>query len=128
MDSILLLLESPAFIAFTTGIAIKGLEKAGEGISEGAIKWFSKIFIKNGKPKNNLQRYIDNYEDLENKKALQTIIENAIEDAPEDKKYFDEFLSTFMENKINIRNSKNINVGNINTHGGNFRIGDNYGE
>ncbi|MCD9617904.1 hypothetical protein [Chryseobacterium gleum] len=128
MESILFLLQSPAFIAFATGLGLKGIEKSGELISEGAVTWFSNLFIKNGEPKNNFQRYLDAPDNEANQNMMQAIIENSIEDNPESKQYLEEFFKTFSENKLIIKDSKNVNTGNVNTGGGDFSIGDTYGK
>ena len=128
MESILFLLQSPAFIAFATGLGLKGIEKGGELVSEGAVNWFSNLFIKNGVPKNTFQRYLDAPDDHVNQNGIQAIIENSIEDNPEFKKYLEEFFSMLPDNKSIIKDSKNVNTGNVNTGGGDFSIGDTYGK
>lgn len=128
MESILFLLQSPAFISFATGLGLKGIEKSGELISEGAANWFTNLFLKNGMPKNTFQRYLDVPNDQMNQNRMQTIIENSIEDNPELEKYLDEFVSKFSHNKTTIKDSKNVNTGNVNTEGGDFSIGDTYGQ
>lgn len=128
MESISFLLQSPAFVAFATGLGLKGIEKSGELISEGAVNWFANLFMKNGVPKNTFQRYLDVPEDQINQNGMQTIIENSIEDDPESKKYLEELFTTFSDNKTIIKDSKNVNIGNVNTGGGDFSIGDTYGK
>ncbi len=128
MESIYLLLQSPAFIAFATGLGLKGIEKGGEMISEGALNWFTDLFVKNGKPKSHFQKYIEAPKHLEHQNALRVIIENSIDDDPESEKFLKEFYIAFSNSKTEVKKSKNINFGNVSTNGGNFRLGDNYGE
>ncbi|MBL7772243.1 MAG: hypothetical protein JNM95_05265 [Chitinophagaceae bacterium] len=117
-----------AAITLLTTLATKGLEKAfetgGEKISEGAINWIKSLFFKNDSPSEvmtSIQQSPDNPDNL--KRALQ-IIEESINANPSNKKYYDEVMNR-VQNTITINNvNKNINTGDVNTGGGNFRIGD----
>lgn len=119
-----------AAITLLTTLATKGLEKAfetgGEKISEGAIHWIKSLFFKNDSPSEvmtSIQQSPDNPDNL--KRALQ-IIEESINANPNNKKYYDEVMNR-VQNTITINNvNKNINTGDVNTGGGNFRIGDDY--
>jgi len=70
--------------------------------------------------------------DLETNPANQIVqgkvigkLEEHLESNPEFLKELGELLSKVKTNDINISHSKNVNIGNVNTSGGDFRIGDN---
>ncbi|MGB7498825.1 MAG: hypothetical protein WA897_02925 [Moheibacter sp.] len=120
-----------ALTTLLTKIALKGAEQIFESsidkITTDSIDWFKSLFYKNGKPKKvmeELQKDPTNEEKLSNAKA---IILNSIEDNPEFENYLKEIIEKLPEVGNVITNSKNVNTGNVDTGGGDFRIGDNYG-
>lgn len=116
---------------FLIELGKKGIEKFSEkgfeSVSEGAIKWFKSLFFKDDKPKKALLELQENPENKEKQNIAKAIIENSIEDNPEFENYLKEILEKLPKIENTITNSKNVNTGNINTGGGDFRIGDNYG-
>ncbi len=121
-----------AITVFLTTLAQKGLDKAfetgSEKVSEDAYNWIKSLFYKNEEPKKNLK---DLQKDPQNKEKLSNavaIIENSIEDDPKLEVYLKEILEKLPNIENTISNSKNVNTGNVNIEGGNFRIGDNYGD
>lgn len=114
-----------------TQIAIKGVEQVFESsidkITSDSIDWFKSLFYKNGTSKKvmeELEKDPTNEQKLSNAKA---IVFNSIEDEPKYENYLKEILEKLPKIENTITNSKNVNTGNVNTGGGDFRIGDNYG-
>lgn len=125
------MITTVALTALLTNLASKGLEKAfetgGEKITEGALSWIKSLFFKKDEPKNimkELQQAPDNPELLN--KAV-AIIQNSVEDDPKHLKFITEILEKVPRQTINVANSKNVNIGNINSGGGYIRIGDTNG-
>lgn len=105
----------------------KFTEKGFESVSEDAISWFKSLFFKDDKPKKVL---LELHEDPGNKEKL-NIVKAIIENSLEDNLKYVNFLKAIIEKMPKIENtisySKNVNTGNVNTRGGDFRIGDDYG-
>lgn len=119
--------------ALVSQVAKKGIETVFDStidkITKDSIDWFKSLFYKkDGKPKKIMEEL--NQDPLNETKLNEAnaIILNAIEDNPQLEGYLKEILkksSPIIENKI-IR-SKNVVTGNVNTEGGDFRVGDDYG-
>lgn len=127
-----MIITTVALTSLLTSLVNKGLEKtydkAFDELSEGAIKWVKSIFCKeDGKPKNEVVKFLENPESKPKLTVLESIIESDIEDNPTNKLFIDEIIDKLsrIDNNINITNSKNVSVGNVNTNGGDFKIGDN---
>lgn len=125
------IISTAAITSLITLLAKKGLEKAfekgGEKISEGAYNWVKSLFYKDNEPKNilkQIQEDPDNNEKINNAVA---IINNSLEDNPQYELFLKEIIENLPKIENTINNSKNINTGNVNTNGGDFRIGDDYG-
>lgn len=116
---------------FLIELAKKGIEKFSEkgfeNVSDGAINWLKTLFFKDEKPKKALLELQENPESQENQNIAKAIIENSIEDNPEFENHLKEILEKLPKVEITISNSKNVNTGNVNTGGGDFRLGDSYG-
>lgn len=125
-------ITTTAITSLLTLLANKGLEKAfetgGEKISEGAYNWIKSLFYKNNEPKKILKELETEPNNLEKISNATAIIKNSIEDNTEFESYLKELIEKLPKIENNISNSKNVNTGNINTNGGNFRIGDDYGK
>lgn len=126
------IITTAAVTAFLTTLAHKGLDKAfetgGEKVSEGACNWIKSLFYKNSEPKKILKELQGNPQNVERLSNAAAIINNSIEDNPEFETYLKEIIEKLPKIENTISNSKNVNTGNVNTEGGNFRIGDNYGD
>ncbi|UMY64354.1 MULTISPECIES: hypothetical protein [unclassified Flavobacterium] len=113
---------------FLTELGKKGIEKvvdtSSEKLTEGTISWIKALFFKDNKPKNVLQKLVENPNKVENQNAIKTLIENSIEDNPEVKNFIAEIAEKFPHIHNSITNSKNVITGNVNTGGGNFVNGD----
>lgn len=105
----------------------KIVEKSSENLTDGSINWLKSLFFKDGEPKNTLKNLVSNPESIDNQVAVKTIIENSIEDNPENETFLKELLQNLPKISNEITHSKNVNTGNVSTGGGNFRLGDNYG-
>ena len=120
-----------AITSFLTTLAQKGLDKAfetgGEKISEDAYKWIKSLFFKDNEPKKILKELQENPQNAEKIGNATAILNNSIEDNPQFEIFLKEIIEKLPNKKNTIVNSKNVNTGNINTTGGDFRIGDNYG-
>lgn len=118
-------------IPFLIELGKKGIEKFSEkgfeSVSEGTINWFKSLFFKNDKPKKALIELQENPDDKEKQNIAKALIENSIEDNPEFEKYLNELSEKLPKIENKISSSKNVNTGNVNTGGGNFRLGDDYG-
>ncbi|WP_432672683.1 hypothetical protein [Flavobacterium sp. SM2513] len=116
---------------FLIELAKKGIEKFSEkgfeNVSDGAINWFKSLFFKDEKPKKALLELKENPESQEKQNIAKAIIENSIQDNPEFENHLKEILEKLPKVENTISNSKNVNTGNVNTGGGDFRLGDNYG-
>lgn len=113
-------------------LAEKGLEKAFdttvEKISEGAINWIKSLFVRNGKPRQELLDLESKPESSARLKAVSAILERELEDNPENLKYLEEIYDKITRSEVHITKSKNVNTGTINSDGGNVQLGDNYGQ
>jgi hypothetical protein len=113
---------------FIIELAKKGAEKivetSSEKLTSGCISWLKSLFFKDDKPKKALEELIYEPESLEKQTAIKTLVENSIEDVPENENYLNELLDKLPKIENKIRNSKNVVTGNINTGGGNFINGD----
>ncbi|MNT18984.1 hypothetical protein D3C72_1542160 [compost metagenome] len=120
-----------AITTFLTNLAQKGLEKVfetgSEKVSEDAYTWIKSLFYKNDEPKKILKELQEDSQNSQRLSNAVAIIENSIEDDPKFEVYLKEILEKLPNIENAISNSKNVNTGNVNTEGGNFRIGDNYG-
>lgn len=117
----------PFLIELAKKSAEKVVDTSSEKITEGSIDWLKSLFFKNKEPKNALRELIIDPENQERQNDIKAVIENSIEDDPENEKYLKELLKELPNTQTSIHKSKNVNTGNINTGGGNFRIGDDYG-
>lgn len=100
--------------------------------SEATVNWIKPLFLKeDDTEKEVILNLKDKPESEARKAALASAIKVGLEDTPESKDYiqeiFEKISSTEAGGKIvhNIIGSKNVNTGNVNTGGGDFRIGDN---
>lgn len=88
------------------------------------------FFKEDGSLKKELEKLKENPESEVKKKSVMAMLESELEDDTSIEKYikeiFDKIIQTEDGIKIitNITNSKNINTGDVNTGGGDFRIGD----
>jgi len=125
-------ITTAAITALLLNLAQKGLGKAseslGDKVSQGAFNWIKSLFYKDGKPKKAMEDLIADPGNHEKIGAARAIVENSIEDDPNNASYLRELVANLSENETTISTSKNINTGNVNTGGGNFRIGDDYGK
>ena len=116
---------------FLIELGKKGIEKFSEkgfeNVSEGAINWIKSLFFKDDKPKKALLELQANPENKEKQNIAKAFIESSIEDNPEFEIHLKEILEKLPKNQNTITNSKNVNTGDVNTGGGDFRLGDNYG-
>lgn len=124
-------ISTVAVTAFLTTLAQKGLDKAfetgSEKVSEDAYNWIKSLFYKESEPKKILKELQEDPENAEKLSNAIAIINNSIEDNQQFQAYIKEIIEKIPETQNTISNSKNVNTGNVNTAGGNFRIGDNYG-
>lgn len=124
-------ISTVAVTAFLTTLAQKGLDKAfetgSEKVSEDAYNWIKSLFYKESEPKKILKELQEDPENAEKLSNAIAIINNSIEDNQQFQAYIKEIIEKIPETQSTISNSKNVNTGNVNTAGGNFRIGDNYG-
>jgi organic radical activating enzyme len=125
------IITTVAVTSFLTSLAQKGLDKAfetgGEKISEGAYNWIKSLFFKDNEPKKILKELQENPQNVENISNATAIVNNSLEDNPQFEIFLKEIIEKLPKIENTISNSKNVNTGNINTKGGDFRIGDNYG-
>jgi len=116
---------------FLIELGKKGFEnfsdKGIDSLSEGAIGWIKSLFFKDDKPKKALLQLQENPENKEKQNIAKAIIESSLEDNPEFEIHLKEILQKLPQVKNTVSNSKNVNIGDVNTGGGNFRIGDDYG-
>jgi hypothetical protein len=127
MEPITMAVITPFLIELGKKGIEKFSEKGFEKVSDRAINWFKTLFFKDDKPKKALLELQENPEDKEKQNIAKAIIENSIEDNPEFEKFLKEILEKLPKIENTITNSKNVNSGNVNTGGGSFRIGDDYG-
>ena len=127
MEPITMAIIAPFLIELGKKGIDKFTEKGFENLSEGATNWFKSLFFKDGKPKKALLELQNEPENRDKHLVAKAIIENSIEDNPEFEVFIKEIIETLPKIENTISNSKNVNTGNINTGGGDFRIGDNYG-
>lgn len=120
-----------AITTFLINLAQKGLEKAfetgSEKVSGDAYTWIKSLFYKNDEPKKILKELHEEPQNAERLSNALAIINNSLEDHPEFEVYLKEIIEKMPKTENTISNSKNVNAGNVNTAGGDFRIGDNYG-
>lgn len=128
MEPITMAIITPFLIELGKKGIEKFTEKGFESVSESAIHWFKSLFFKDDKPKKALLELQENPLDKEKQNIAKAIIENSIEDNPEFNNYLKELIEKLPKIENTISNSKNVNTGNINTGGGSFRIGDDYGK
>lgn len=117
----------PFLIELAKKSAEKVIDTSSEKLTEGSVEWLKSLFFKNNEPKNALKELINTPESKESQNVIKAIIENSIEDNPENEKFLKDILKELPTTIISIQNSKNVNTGNVNTEGGNFRIGNDYG-
>ncbi|MCV9926171.1 hypothetical protein OIU83_00790 [Flavobacterium sp. LS1R49] len=127
MEPITMAVITPFLIELGKKGIEKFSEKGFENISEGAINWIKTLFFKDDKPKKALLELQANPESKEKQNIAKALIENSIEDNPEFEIHLKEILEKLPKVENTITNSKNVNIGNVNTGGGDFRLGDNYG-
>ena len=99
-----------------------------DDFSEATVNWIKPLFIEeDDKPTRSFEKFKANPNSESKQKLLQVTLESELEDNPEAEKYIRkifEKISQTEEGKIIISNSKNVNTGNVNTGGGDFRLGD----
>lgn len=127
MEPITMAVITPFLIELGKQGIEKFKEKGVESISEGAINWIKSLFFKDDKPKKALLELQENPENIEKQNIAKALIENSLEDNPEFQIHLKEILEKLPKVENTIANSKNVNTGNVNTGGGDFRLGDNYG-
>lgn len=124
------IITTTALTLLVTQLATKGIEKlietGSEKITEDSYNWIKSLLYKDNKPKKVLKELENNPENIENQNIVKAIIENSIEDNPKFKEYLEEIIQKTGNIQTNIKNSKNINTGTINSGGGNVQIGDRY--
>lgn len=117
-----------ALYPFLINLAEKGVETVVEtGVEQftlGSVNWLKSLFFKENKPKKALKELMDEPKSIEKQNAIKTLVENSIEDNPENEIYLKELLEKLPKIENHISNSKNVITGNINTGGGNFINGD----
>ncbi|NRT16431.1 hypothetical protein HNP99_002798 [Flavobacterium sp. 28A] len=125
------IITTVAITSLLSSLAQKGLDKAFESgvdnISGDAYNWIKSLFYNNNEPKKILKELQGDPQNLEKFGNAVAIINNSIEDDPKFEGYLKEILLKLPNIENTISNSKNVNTGNVNTEGGDFRIGDNYG-
>ncbi|MDC7994031.1 hypothetical protein [Altibacter sp. HG106] len=126
------LITSSMLTALAVSLATKGLESliedTGKSISQGAINWVKSLFYKEGEPKKALKELQKNPSNESKLEIVKSILENSIEANSENLNHFKEIISKLPKSDMKIKGSKNVNMGNVDTGGGDFRIGDNYGK
>lgn len=109
----------------------KGLESisenVGEKLSDSAMNWIKGLFFKGNEPKKALAELQNDPENESKQQVVEAIISNSIEDNKSNLEFLSQLISVLPKSELNIEKSNNINTGNVNTGGGDFRIGDNYG-
>ncbi len=114
---------------FLIELAKKGVDKmvetGSEKITESSINWIKSLFFKNEEPKNALKELINDPTNAHKQNSIRAILENSIEDNPENKLFLNEILQKLPKIENTISHSKNVITGNVNTGGGNFINGDN---
>lgn len=127
-------ISTAILVSFAIELAKNGIvefsKSSGKKISDSAFKWITKLFYKEDKqPKKILEDLKLNSESLEAKNSLVAIIQNDVKDDPIKQEYLAEIIENYRLNYFTeINKSKNVNTGNINTEGGDVRLGDNYGK
>lgn len=124
-------ITTTALVLLGKHLAEKGLEKAfettAEEVSKNAVNWIKGLFTKNGKVRPELIELQEKPDSTARLNAVKAVIEKDLEDNPESEKYLTEIYNKVLNSNPNIKNSKNINTGSINSGGGNIQLGDNYG-
>lgn len=124
-------ITTAALILLAKNLAEKGLEKAfettGEEVSKNAVNWIKGLFTKNEKIRPELLELQEKPESTARLNAVKAVIEKDLEDNPESEKYLQEIYNKLLNSNSDIKNSKNVNSGTINSGGGNIQLGDNYG-
>jgi hypothetical protein len=122
------IITTAAITALVGNLAKKGLEKAfettGEKLTEGALRWLKSVFYEDDKPKKLVDDLIQNPNSDARKKAVESLINIDLEDAPENVQFLREVYENSIDTNISIVKSKNVNTGDINTGGGSVHIGD----
>ena len=127
MEPVTMAIITPFLIELGKKGIEKFTEKGFESVSESAINWIKSLFFKDDKPKKALIELQANPENKEKQNIAKALIESSIEDNPEFETHLKELLEKLPKVENTITNSKNVNTGNVNTGGGDFRLGDNYG-
>lgn len=124
------LITSAMLTSLAVSLATKGLESlvenTGESISHGAVNWVKSLLYKKDEPKKALKELQENPSNESKLEIVKSILENSIEANSENLNHFKEIISKLPKSDIKIEGSKNVNTGNVDTGGGDFRIGDNY--
>ena len=102
-----------------------------DDFSEATVNWIKPLFIEeDDKPTRSFEKFSTNPNSVSKQDVLKSTLESELEDNPEAEKYIKEIFEKISQTeegaKIinNISNSKNVNTGNVNTGGGDFRLGD----
>jgi len=100
--------------------------------SEATVNWIKPLFLKEDSTEKEIIKNLKEKPESEARKgAVESAINVGLEDTPKAKDYiqeiFEKISRTEQGGKIvnNVVNSENVNIGNVNTGGGDFRIGDN---
>ena len=124
------ILTTAAITLLVSKLGEKGLDKAFdttvEKLSEGALAWIKKLFIKEGVSRQEIIDLESKPDSLARRNTVSNIIERDLEDNPSNEKYLQEIFENLTKSEVRVENSKNVNTGNINSQGGNVHIGDNY--
>lgn len=125
-------ITTAALTTLVVHLAKKGFEKAfenvGEKVSDKSISWLKSIFTKNGKEVKELEELEKKPESKARQNAARSLIEISLEDNPEAKSHLEEILTKLSSGNTLIQNSKNVNLGNIDSNGGDIQIGDRNGD
>ena len=102
-----------------------------DDFSEATVNWIKPLFIEeDDKPTRSFEKFKANPNSESKQKLLQVTLESELEDNPEAEAYIKEIFEKISQSEEgkeiinNISNSKNVSTGNVNTGGGDFRLGD----
>lgn len=94
--------------------------------TEATVNWIKPLFLKDdGTEKEAIRKLKENPESEARNNMVKSILEVEIEDNPDSKSHLENMYQKITESGgMNIIASKNVNTGDVNTQGGDFRIGD----
>ncbi len=124
------IITTAAITLLVNKLAEKGFDKAFdntvEKLSADALAWIKKLFTKEGVSRQEIIDLQLKPDSPARRNAVGTILERDLEDNPHNKQYLEEIFEKLTKSEVHVVNSKNVNTGNINSQGGDIRIGDNY--